>query len=127
MEQYQEELHDDCVRLRQLFSQASTTIRDEGVSKYPIFVMHRQDELGVGINVVRREAAATHWSYQASTLEELVARRIVPFEELEAFRKIYKKPETHFCFMMPLTTEDDDDTLVPHFWFVPTRVSEPNY
>ena len=113
----QDLLLQDCERLAAVFTEASDTIRDEGVSKYPIFVAHEQAQMSVGLPLVQHKAMQTAFSYQASTLEELVAKRIVQLEQLEEFRKIYKDPDTFWCFM---TIEiDGDDTPQTKFWFVP--------
>jgi hypothetical protein len=111
----------DCERLAAVFTQASDTIRDEGVSKYPIFVAHEQTQMAVGLPLIQHEKQQTAFSYQATTLEELVAKRIVQFEQLEEFRKIYKNPDLFWCFMtIEIDAEDGDDTPQTKFWFIPT-------
>ena len=114
-------LLNDCERLSRLFSEASATIRDEGVSKYPIFVAHQQKQMQVGLPLVNAAKMQTDFSYQATTLEELVAKRIVQFEQLEEFRRIFKNPDLFWCFM---TIEmDGDDTPQTKFWFIPIFAS----
>jgi dsDNA-binding SOS-regulon protein len=110
----------DCERLAQVFTQASSTIRDEGVSKYPIFVAHQQEVMAVGLALVNGATMGCEFSYQATTLEELVAKRIVQFEQLEEFRKIYKNPSKFWCFMtIEIDEEDGDETPQTKFSFVP--------
>jgi hypothetical protein len=110
----------DCERLAQVFTQTSNAIRDEGVSKYPIFVAHRQEQMAVGLALVNGATMCTEFSYQATTLEELVAKRIVQFEQLDEFRKIYKNPNNFWCFMTIEIDEDDgDETPQTRFSFIP--------
>jgi hypothetical protein len=116
----QEQLLADSEHLAHIFKSASDTIRDEGVSKYPIFVAHQQEHLAVGLALINAEQSGSKFSYQATTLEELVAKRIVQFEQLEEFRKIYKNPDAFWCVMtIALPDEDDNEMPQTHFWFLP--------
>jgi hypothetical protein len=117
MEQ-QAELIADSDQFAAIFAQASNTIRDEGVSKYPIFVAHQQAILPLGIALIDYLQSDTHYSYQATTLEELVAKRVVSLESLDEFRRIYKNPDTHLC-VLTFEVEEENFDPQPRFWFIP--------
>jgi hypothetical protein len=114
----QNRLLEDCEQLQHIFRTTSATIRDEGVSKYPIFVAHEQEQMSVGLPLVNAGSSLTRLSYQATTLEELVAKQIVPMSQLDEFRKIYKSPDDYWCFMT-IEIDDDNDTPQTHFYFLP--------
>lgn len=115
--QLQNDLRDDCFTLQRVFEQASETIRDESISNYPIFVLHRDEQFPIGLFLTAFGQYHTHYSYNVSTLEELVAKSIVAMDAIDEFRKIYKSPDEFFCFLII----DTDENASPHprFWFVP--------
>ncbi len=117
VEKLQTELREDCAVLQRTFEQASQTIRDENVSRYPIFVLHGEDIFPIGLALVAYRKHGTHYAYNVSTLEEMVSKKIVEMADVDEFRKIYKDPDSFFCFLII----DTDATGAPHprFWFVP--------
>ena len=100
LEKLQQELREDCQILQRAFEQASQTIRDENVSRYPIFTLHLDDVFPIGLALISYEQFDTHYSYNVSTLEEMVAKTIVMMENVDEFRKIYKNPDNFFCFLI---------------------------
>ena len=114
----QADLVADSDQFAAVFAQASATIRDEGVSRYPIFVAHKESLLPLGIALIDYLQSDTHYSYQATTLEELVAKRVVSLENLDEFRRIYKSPDTHLC-LLTFEVEEENFDPQPRFWFVP--------
>ncbi len=117
LESLQNELREDCLLLQRTFEQASETIRDENVSNYPIFVLHRDEHFPIGLPLISAEKYETHYSYNVSTLEEMVAKKIVEMENVGEFRKIYKSPDDFFCFLIIDT--DAEGAPHPRFWFAP--------
>ncbi len=91
-----EQLEADLKRLKPMFRQAAHTVVEERVSNYPIFVAH-QDEAVIGIPLVDSEQHGTQWSYSVSSLEELVAKKIILFEKVNEFRELYKQRPAHVC------------------------------
>lgn len=75
---------------------AADTILDEDVSHYPIFVVY-QVEVELGLPLLKNRAS---WSVNASTLEELVAKRLVKTEKIDAFRQVYKDPRAFLCLFV---------------------------
>jgi hypothetical protein len=81
---------------KKAMSQASDIIRDQDVSKYPIFVVH-QNEVSVGIPIIEREKHDGNWNINASTLEEFVTKNIIFNEKVDEFITSYKDPELNLC------------------------------
>ncbi len=75
---------------------AAETIQTQNVSNYPIFVAH-QYTVGLGIELIDRGEHSSNWSFNASTLEEMVAKNVVTSDKIDSFRAIYKSPETFIC------------------------------
>lgn len=76
---------------------AADAVLDQEVSKYPIFIVH-QGELELGVSVITREKGS--WSINLSILEEFAAKQIIPTENIDNFREVYKDPETHLCLFI---------------------------
>lgn len=94
------QLQQDLQPYLNLLGEAAETILDQDVSKYPIFVVHKFDELELGIPLLQRAEPSILWSVQASTLEELVAKRLVQIEKVDQFRSVYKDPRDYLCLFV---------------------------
>jgi len=79
-------------------AKASASIRDQEVSKYPIFVVH-QHEVEIGVQLIA-SSEANQWNVHASTLEEFVSKQIVEMEKVDSFREVFKDPEEYFCMFV---------------------------
>ena len=82
-------------RCEKALRKASNTILNEGVSKYPIFVVH-QEPVSMGILLLDEDK----WSFSASTLEEFVAKNLIESSKVEEFKKIYKPPGQFLCLFV---------------------------
>lgn len=82
-----------------ILMQASDSILDQDVSKYPIFVVHKQ-EIGLGIPLVNRQKHSTNWSINVSTLEEFFKKKLVVKSKVDEFRKTYKNPKENYCLFV---------------------------
>ncbi len=80
-------------------SQAADTIRTEGVSKYPILVLHKLD-VDIGIPIIDRHKVKGDWSVNASTLEEFVTKRLIQADQVDRFRQVYKDPDEYICLFV---------------------------
>lgn len=101
-----------------MLRQASRTIIDEGVSRHPIFVFHH-DSIEIGLKLVEAVQTTGHWTVNASTLEEFVARRLIEEAKVQAFIKTFKDPEKHFCLFV---LEDERAEFV----FLPQELTGAN-
>ena len=91
------------------FVQAIQTIQNEEVSNYPIVVAYpKSTSIEIGINSFSAEL----YSYNLSTLEELAMKKVVHLENIDDFRKLYKKHTTSICVFLI-------DKPAPQFVFVP--------
>ncbi len=77
--------------------QASETIVDKDVSKYPIMIAHQQ-ELELGIPIVTTQTFPLgKWNIHASSLEEFVAKQIINTDKVQNFRATYKDIKSFVC------------------------------
>lgn len=95
--------------------EVSQDIISEGYSKYPIFIAH-QAEVKIGEVILDREELGTNFTIQATTLEDLVEKKVVLPANVEKFKKAYKDPEKQCCIF--LVTEHG-----AQFVFVPFEIS----
>ncbi len=78
---------------------AADTILDQDVSRYPIFITHRLEELELGIPLLQHDPA-TPWSVHVSTLEELATKRLVDMTKVDDFRRVYRDPQDFLCLFV---------------------------
>ena len=83
-----------------LLGDAAETILDQDISKYPIFVVHKFEELELGIPLLQRAEPQIGWSVQASTLEELATKRLIEMSKVDHFREVYKDPREYLCLFV---------------------------
>lgn len=82
-----------------LLDRAGQMIVDEGISKYPIMVVHKQ-EIQLGVPLEIRQKLPGDWLINASTLEEFVSKGIVDPIKVDEFRQLYKQHEHHVCLLL---------------------------
>jgi len=92
-------LENELQRYNGAFREVADTTMTSDVSNYPIFVAH-QKSIEIGISLISREQANTFWSYNISTLEEFVTKRIISDEGLEDFKRVYKDPNKFICLFI---------------------------
>ena len=84
-----------------LLVKTANSIRDQDISNYPVFVVYQEEEAaGLGIPVIAAEATTEGWSINASTLEELAAKKVVAMENVERFSSVYKTNEGALCCLV---------------------------
>lgn len=94
--------------------EVSSDIINEGYSKYPVFVAHQQ-EVKLGEPILDREELGTNFTIQATTMEELIERKIILPKNTEKFKQAYKDPAVQCCIF--LVTEHG-----AQFIFVPYEI-----
>lgn len=108
---------------KKILSQAADVIRDEDVSKFPIFVVH-QNIVDIGINIVDKDTFRGNWSVNASTLEEFVTKQIIAEEKVEDFQTLYRSHRDDLCLFtlselganfvfLPSSNETSDEPVEP--------------
>ena len=97
------ELQNDIAAFHGPLDEAATTVIDEKVSNYPIFVAYAGEDLDSlpGIFVLEVPTPRTLvWTINVTTLEELVARQVVLPDKIDPFRTVYKDKPDSFCFLI---------------------------
>lgn len=84
---------------RRMLNQAADTIINENVSNYPVFVVTAQP-IEVGLPLIERGDLLNTWQVNASTLEELVVKRIVESERTDAFIDMCRKSPEKICLFV---------------------------
>jgi hypothetical protein len=91
-------LHDDLEICRDYVKQIASGMIKGDVSKYPIFVaMRGESDIDLGLPVVSRNDFDISWNFNASHLEEFVAKGIIRKEKAQDFIKAYKNPNQFMC------------------------------
>jgi len=93
------QMEKELVAYNTVLSKAADTIMDENVSNYPIFVVHQQ-EIEIGIEIIKNPLPNMPWKVNATTLEEFVAKKLIYDRQLEEFKKVYKNPEHYLCLFV---------------------------
>jgi len=97
------QLQTDVLPLRDQLAEAAETVVDEGVSNYPIFFAYAGDvnEQAPGIYVTDLATKRGFtWRINITTLEEMVAKTVIPPEKIDPFREVYKKNSDAICFLI---------------------------
>ena len=75
---------------------AADTIRTENISNYPIFIAAQQD-IEIGIPLLKRGEMPDDWYINASTLEEFHAKQIIAVDKVDDFIVLYRKHIHALC------------------------------
>ncbi len=95
------ELEEQLAPHLELMRKAAETVLDQDVSSYPIFVIHREGGIQLGIPlVVHSEEKDIPWSINISTLEEFTTKKIIDIARIDRFQQVYKDPRDHFCLFL---------------------------
>lgn len=92
-------LKSDLLIYRNMLKETASDIICQGFSEYPVFVAH-QYEVNVGEVILDRKELGTAWTIQASTLEELVEKKVILEDKVSLFRDSYKDAREFACIFM---------------------------
>ncbi|MGB0982991.1 MAG: hypothetical protein ACPG19_03055 [Saprospiraceae bacterium] len=96
------------------FKIAASTIVNENVSNYPIFVAH-QYTVTLGIPLLSQEESHSNWSFNATTLEELATKNIIAGDKIDNFRSLYKsKSNEEYVCIFVLEEESAEFVFYPY-------------
>ena len=84
---------------RRMLMQAADTIINENVSNYPVFVVTAQP-VEVGLPLIEVGQLIETWQVNASTLEELVVKRVVQSDRTDAFRDMCRNAPEKICLFV---------------------------
>lgn len=105
-------LADDLAFYSPMIKEVSVDLIKEGFTQYPVFVAH-QHEVKLGEPILMREDYAREFSIHASTLEELVEKKLVLQEREADFKLNYKNSKEFMCILL-LTPGDARFVYVPY-------------
>ncbi|MEM1215427.1 MAG: hypothetical protein AAGJ82_07075 [Bacteroidota bacterium] len=86
-----------------LLTQAAESISVQEISNYPVFILYEQaEEPGIGLPLIAagEDTGDLSWSVNASTLEELAAKKIVAMANVDRFREVYKTHPHDICCLV---------------------------
>ena len=109
-----ERLKEELKPYKNMMSQAAATIIRQDISEYPVFIVHQQAEVQIGIPLVAAGEGAVKWGINASTLEELMTKGVVATDKVREFQSVFKDPSAFFCLFV--ITEASG-----HFAFMPKK------
>lgn len=89
----------DIKMLKKELNETVKAIVDGGYSKFPILLAH-EEEIAIAQKVIDKKEYQTSFSFSASTMEELVARKIILDEKKSAFEKQFVAQSDSFCILL---------------------------
>jgi len=93
------QLKEELVPYIPALAKASDAIIEQGVSNYPIFVVHQQ-AINIGIQIVDRNNVGKNWSINSSILEEFVQKKLISPDKIEEFKNVYRDPGKEICLFV---------------------------
>ncbi len=88
------QLEKELAPYKSIIEQAVDSVVDQGVSEYPITVVHQQ-EVEIGLPLFEHK-----WAVHISSLEEFVSKQLIQPEKIDSFRTIYKNPRKFICLFV---------------------------
>ena|SRR5687767_15037299 len=99
-ESYIEKFAEQVEQYHDLMKESFEGVINEGISKYPVFIFHRQ-EVTVGIPIADWHSIAGDWSVNLSTLEEFYIKGLVTIEQVEEIKlKIGGASPMYCCLVL---------------------------
>jgi hypothetical protein len=93
------EIQNEISLLKPTLSEATDVILDQDVTRYPIFVIHK-DTIEIGIPLIDRNTQNSKWTVNVSSLEEFATKQLIQEDKVSDFKKVYKNPLTHLCLFI---------------------------
>ena len=98
-EQILSDLEADIKTLKKELNETVKAIVDGGYSKFPILLAHSEN-IAIAQKVIDKNEYHTHFSFSASTMEEMVARKIILDDKRSDFERRYKSNADKFCILL---------------------------
>lgn len=92
-------LEADIKVLKKELNETLKAIVDGGYSKYPILLAH-EENIAIAQKVIDRKDHQTHFHISASTMEEMVARKIIMEDKASDFERRFKANLDKFCVLL---------------------------
>ncbi len=98
-EQILSDLEADIKTLKKELNETVKAIVDGGYSMFPILLAHSEN-IAIAQKVIDKNEYQTHFSFSASTMEEMVARKIILDDKKSDFERRYKSNADKFCILL---------------------------
>jgi len=92
-------LEQDVKVLKAELKETIDDIVKQGYSQFPILVTHLQD-IDIAEKIIDKDLYHTHFSFSATTLEQMVERGIIVPAKKAAFELQYKANKGNYCVLM---------------------------
>ena len=92
-------LEADVKSLKKELGETVKAIIDGGYSNSPIILAHA-DDIAIAQKVIDKAQYSTHFNFSASTLEEMVTRKIILEEKKDEFEKQMRIKSESFCILL---------------------------
>jgi hypothetical protein len=86
-------------------------ILEQEISRFPVVVATRST-LGLGLPVQGLESLELRWLFRISLLEEMVQKKVIEREKLDAFRASFDDPHHKACVLV-VTEQDANFISIP--------------
>ena len=96
---YIENFSKEILHYHALMKESFEGVTNEGVSRYPVFIFHKQ-EVNVGIPIADRNEIAGDWSVNISTLEEFYIKGLVTIEQVEEIKTKITGQSPQYCCLV---------------------------
>jgi hypothetical protein len=83
----------------EMIEEVSSDMMAEGFTEHPVFIA-TEHQVKMGELILDKDDHAATFSIYASTLEEMVARKLVLESKKAEFVKTYKDPKKYMCVML---------------------------
>ncbi|MFN4082660.1 MAG: hypothetical protein ACK4K9_03415 [Bacteroidia bacterium] len=111
-------LHDDLAFYADMIKEVSKDMIEGGYTNYPVFVAH-QHQVNLGEQILSSNETARDFNINATTLEELIEKKLVLPERENEFKQNYKNPKQFMCVLL-ITVAG------AHFIFAPYKLTKKN-
>lgn len=113
-EQIIESVQNDVRQFEEQFKVLSNLVLDQKISKYPIFIAHREKAIAIGRPYINAEKEGSQWSFNISHLEEFAHKSLIQAEKLVLFKESYKEPRKNVCLFIISGEKDGGFAFYPY-------------
>lgn len=92
-------LEGDVKSMGEMLRETITDIIAEGYSDYPILIAHEED-ISIATKVIEKNLYKTSFNFSASTLEELIEKKVIKEDKRAAFEAQIKVAKDKVCILL---------------------------
>jgi len=92
-------LKEDIAFYKDMIKDVSKEMISNSYTAYPVFVAH-QHEVKLGELILNANDYARNFNINATTMEELIEKKLILPENVDAFKKTYKNPAKFMCILL---------------------------